>query len=646
MSRKIDYDFGGWATRNNLRCSDGRIIRQNAFIENDGKTVPLVWNHDHSAETGLQNVLGHALLENRKEGVYAYCKLNDSQQADDARIRLKHGDIEALSIYANRLKSEGSNVMHGDIKEVSICLAGANPGAVIDTMLMHSDDADYDDAEIYTGFLIDFPEDAAHSDEEEEVEVKEETKEEAEVETEEVAEVAEEAEAEEAIEHSDEAKEDSKVAEEAKNEVDVKEVKSEAEDEELSMDEVKKIINGMDKKQRDAVSIVLGMALASKDDTEDSKENKGNNKEDEVVAHNIFDNEERYEEGEVLSHSDLNDLTAVAIKDAKNFGGSFKDSFIAHAAQDYGIIDVDLLFPDAKALNNEPEFIKRQDAWVSEVINGTSHTPFARIKTLFADITADEARAKGYIKGKQKIEEFFRLAKRETTPTTIYKKQKLDRDDITDSSATIDLVNWLMKEMRLMLNEEIARAILVGDGRDPESDDKIDETHIRPIASDDDMFTVKVILDAETAADMELVVEAISKAHKDYRGSEGATLFVPTAVHSDMLWIKDSLHRRLYESDATLSAAMRVSKIVDCPVLDNATVTIKGKNGAADVTYDVVGIKVNMKDYNVGTDKGGEINNFNDFDIDHNQYKYLMEGRMSGALVKWHAAQVILAPQA
>ena len=605
MGRKIDYDFGGWATRNNLRCSDGRIIRQNAFIENDGMTVPLVWNHDHSAETGLQNVLGHALLENRKEGVYAYCKLNDSKEANDARIRLNNGDIEALSIYANHLKSEGSNVMHGTIKEVSICLAGANPGAVIDTILMHSDGEEHDDAEIYTGFLIDYPEDAEHSDDEyEEDDDIEENSEE------------EEDDSEEEFEHADTTKEDDKVAEEAKKEVEV-----ESEDEELTMEDVKKIVNSMDKKERDAVSILLGMALASKedadDDTNEKKTDKEDSKEDEEVAHNIFDNEERYEEGEVLSHSDLNDLTAVAIRDAKNFGGSFKDSFIAHAQQDYGILDVDLLFPDAKALNNEPDFIKRQDAWVSEVMNGTTHTPFARIKTLFADITADEARAKGYIKGKQKVDEFFRLSKRETTPTTIYKKQKVDRDDITDST-TIDVVNWLMKEMRLMLNEEIARAILIGDGRDPQSNDKIDETHIRPIASDDDMFTVKVILDANTAADMELTIEAISKAHKDYRGSEGATLFVPTSIHSDMLWVKDTLHRRIYESDATLAAAMRVSKIVDCPVLDNATVTIEGKNGAADVTYDVVGIKVNMKDYNVGTDKGGEINNFNDFDIDHN----------------------------
>ena len=646
MGRKIDYDFGGWATRNNLRCSDGRIIRQNAFIENDGKTVPLVWNHDHSAETGLQNVLGHALLENRKEGVYAYCKLNDSKEADDARIRLKHGDIEALSIYANHLKSEGSNVMHGSIKEVSICLAGANPGAVIDTMLMHSDDSEYDDAEIYTGFLIDLPEDAEHSDDEEEEE-----KEEKEIAVEEAEDEGTDGDEEEAveddedIEHSDKSKEDVEVADEAKK-------PESKEDEELSMDEVKEIVNKMDQKERDAVSILLGMALASKnekgdkDDT-DKTEKKEDNEEDEVVAHNIFDNEERFDEGEVLSHSDLNDLTAVAIKDAKNFGGSFKESFIAHAEQDYGIVDVDLLFPDAKALNNEPEFIKRQDAWVTEVMNGTSHTPFARIKTLFADITADEARAKGYLKkGEKKVDEFFKLAKRETTPTTVYKKNRLDRDDITDSSATIDLVNWLMKEMRLMLNEEIARAILIGDGRDPESSDKISEAHIRPIASDDDLFTVKVILDQDTADDMELVVEAISKAHKDFRGSEGATLFLPTAVHSDMLWIKDSLHRRLYESDATLSAAMRVSKIVDCPVLDNATVDIKSADGQTTTTYDVVGIKVNMKDYNIGTDKGGEINNFNDFDIDHNQYKYLMESRMSGALVKWHAAQVILAPHA
>ena len=592
MGGKRHYDFGGWATRNDIECSDGRTIRKDAFIDNDGKTVPLVWGHQHQSP---DKVLGHCELKNCPEGVYTYGYFNDTPQGKNAKALVMHGDIGSLSIYANQLQQLGANVMHGQIREVSLVLAGANPGAYIDDVMLHGEGADAE-AVIYTGLPIEFEVEEAAAD---------------------------------AIEHADE--ETAKEADVADN----KEEKTEAKEKTVG-----EIVETMNDEQKEALYALIGAALDDgvEDDDEDSNE-EGENTE---MKHNVFDNNENVVSGDELMHAD--DLYAVgdelchaAFTDVRNYGGSFRDSFLAHAEGDYGIGNIELLFPDAKAIDNHPEFIKREDAWVSTVMNGTKHLPFARIKTLFADITEDEARARGYIKGNKKVEEFFSLAKRETTPTTIYKKQKLDRQDIIDAT-TIDVVSWLWTEMRIMLNEEIARAILLGDGRPTSSPDKINEQNIRPIASAEDLFCVKKNFTSAEVATVDAMIEAMSKAHRDYRGSGAPVMFMAPSTHSDMLWVRDTNKHRLYASDAELCSALRVSSIVEVPLMEDFTVT-ETVNGTTTV-YDVNAIKVALKDYSIGTDKGGEITTFDDFDIDYNQYKYLIEGRMSGALTKWHCAQV------
>lgn len=592
MGGKRHYDFGGWATRNDIECSDGRTIRKDAFIDNDGKTVPLVWGHQHQSP---DKVLGHCELKNCPEGVYTYGYFNDTPQGKNAKALVMHGDIESLSIYANQLQQLGANVMHGQIREVSLVLAGANPGAYIDDVMLHGEGADAE-AVIYTGLPIEFEVEEAAAD---------------------------------AIEHADE--EISKEADVADNKEEKKEAKEKT---------VGEIVETMNEEQKEALLALIGAALEDgvEDDDEDSNE-EGENTE---MKHNVFDNNENVVTGDEFMHAD--DLYAVgdelchaAFTDVRNYGGSFRDSFLAHAEGDYGIGNIELLFPDAKAIDNHPEFIKREDAWVSTVMNGTKHLPFSRIKTLFADITEDEARARGYIKGNKKVEEFFSLAKRETTPTTIYKKQKLDRQDIIDAT-TIDVVSWLWTEMRIMLNEEIARAILLGDGRPTSSPDKINEQNIRPIATAEDLFCVKKNFTSAEVATVDAMIEAMSKAHRDYRGSGAPVMFMAPSTHSDMLWVRDTNKHRLYASDAELCSALRVSSIVEVPLMEDFTVseTVSGTT----TVYDVNAIKVALKDYSIGTDKGGEITTFDDFDIDYNQYKYLIEGRMSGALTKWHCAQV------
>ena len=581
MGGKKHYDFGGWATRNDIECSDGRTIRRDAFIDNDGKTVPLVWSHRHDSP---DKVLGHCELENRPEGVYAYGYFNETPQGQNAKSIVKHGDIESLSIYANQLQQFGANVMHGVIREVSLVLAGANPGAYIDAVMAHGEASDTD-AVIYTGMPLELYVEETSDD---------------------------------VIEHADDMKE-------------------EAPAEEKKPKTVGEVVETMNEEQKEALLALVGAALESgdEDDEEEGEETE--------MKHNVFDNNEgAVINGEELMHSDdiittANELCHTAFEDVRNYGGSFRDSFLAHAAGDYGIGNIELLFPDAKAIDNHPEFIKREDAWVATVINGTKHLPFSRIKTLFADITEEEARAKGYIKGNKKTEEFFSLAKRETTPTTIYKKQKLDRQDIIDAT-TIDVVSWLWSEMRIMLNEEIARAILIGDGRPSSSPDKINEQNIRPIVSAEDLFCVKKNFTAEEIATTDVMIEAMSKAHRDYRGSGAPVLFMAPSMHSDMLWVRDGIGHRLYSSDAELCSTLRVSSIVEVPLMEDLSVveTIDGVS----TTYDIQAIKVSLKDYSVGTDKGGEITTFDDFDIDYNQYKYLIEGRMSGSLTKWHCAQV------
>ena len=567
------FDFSGWATKANLKCSDGRTIMKDAFKENDGKQVPLVWNHQHNDP---DNVLGHALLENRDEGVYAYCKFNDSESGRTAKLLVQHGDVNALSIYANQLKQNMSNVLHGNIREVSLVLAGANPGASIDSIMMHGEESD-EEAVIYTGENISL----SHADDK-----------------------------------PKEEKENKPVAEENKTD------KEEAGKEETGKEEtVADVFNTLNEKQKTVVYAMIGQALEDAQNENNDNTEGGN----ETMKHNVFDKDEQGQEN-VLSH----DAMATIITDAKRYG-SLKDSFLAHAAE-YGIDQIDYLFPEAKTLNAQPEFIKRDTGWVAKVMNGVHHTPFSRIKSMFANITEDDARAKGYIKGNLKKEEVFSLLKRTTTPTTIYKKQKLDRDDIVDIT-DFDVVAWLKSEMRMMLDEELARAFLLGDGRLASSDDKINEQNIRPIVSDADLYTIKTQVDvahgATDDAKAKAFIKAAIKARKDYKGSGEPTLYTTEDMLTDCLLLEDTLGHLLYDSAAKLANVMRVKEIVTVPVMEGA----KGSKGG-----DLMGIIVNLTDYNVGADKGGAVNMFDDFDIDYNQQKYLIETRCSGALTKPYSA--------
>lgn len=570
------FDFSGWATKANLKCSDGRTILKDAFKDNDGQTVPLVWNHQHNDPL---NVLGHAMLENRDEGVYAYCKFNDTESGQNAKLLVEHGDVSALSIYANQLKQQGGNVLHGAIREVSLVLAGANPGAFIDSIIKHGEESE-EEAIIYTGEDISL----FHAEDDESKE-------------------------DESLSHADDKKEDDKVAEEPKKQ----------ENEETIAD----VLNTLSEKQKNVVYAIIGQALKEKpDDKEKTENSEGGN---DNMKHNVFDQDTKEQEN-VLSH----DAMDTIISDAKRYG-SMKESFLAHA-NTYGITNVEYLFPEAKSLNTPPEFIKREMGWVSKVMNGVHHTPFSRIKSMFADITEDEARAKGYIKGKLKKEEVFSLLKRTTTPTTIYKKQKMDRDDVIDIT-DFDVIAWLKTEMRMMLDEEIARAILVGDGRLSSSDDKISESNIRPIWKDDDLYTIKSLINVP--ADGSLAEEFLDqsvRAMKDYKGSGSPVAFMTEDLLTECLLLKDTNKHRLYKSAEEVATAMRVSSIVTVPVMEGLTRT------SGSDTLELKALIVNLNDYNVGADKGGAVNMFDDFDIDYNQQKYLIETRCSGALIKPYSA--------
>lgn len=568
----VQYDFSGWATRNNLKCADGRTIMKDAFKDNDGQTVPLVWNHQHAEST---NVLGHALLENREEGVYAYCTFNDTEPARHAKQLVEHGDVSALSIYANKLKQNGGNVLHGAIREVSLVLAGANPGAFIDSIIKHGEESD-EEAVIYTGEDLSL----AHSEEN--------------------------------------SKEDNNMANNEKT--------------------VQDVFDTLNEEQKTVVYAIIGQILEENGASDDN-----NDMEEKDMKHNVFDNDQQ--NGEFLSHDDM----AAVLSDAKRYG-SLKDAAIAHGMEDvavlshaitgtYGIAtdsvaetSIGTLFPDARTLSNTPDFIQRDMGWVQRVMNAVHRTPFSRIKSIHANITAEEARALGYIKGNLKKEEVFSLLKRTTTPTTIYKKQKLDRDDVVDIT-DFDVVAWIKGEMRMMLNEEIARAILIGDGRLSSSDDKINEQCIRPIASDADLYTIKTEVAAgkdfaETAKNL---IRAAVKARKDYKGSGNPVFFTTEDVLTEALLLEDSIGHRLYKDVKELAAAMRMSDIVTVPVMEGQ----KGPKGG-----DMLGVAVNLADYNVGADKGGNVNLFDDFDIDYNQQKYLIETRCSGALTKPYSAMV------
>lgn len=578
----MKYDFSGWATKNNIKCSDGRTILRDAFKHNDGQTVPLVWNHQHNESA---NVLGHAVLENREEGVYAYCTFNDTEAGKNAKLLVEHGDVTALSIYANQLKQNGSNVMHGTIREVSLVLAGANPGAFIDSIIRHGESCD-DEAVIYTGENL-------------------------------------------SLEHADGNPSD-KVEENKKgdDQVDNKEKT------------IKDVVDSMTEEQKNVLYALVGQALEGKEMAQSAiEENENNIEEDggeQEMKHNVFEGKETEKEN-VLSH----DAMETILKDAKRYG-SLKESFLAHA-QTYGIKDIEWLFPDAKNVNMPPDFIKRDDSYVQKVMRGVHHVPFSRIKSMHADITADEARAKGYMKGKLKKEEVFTLLKRTTTPCTIYKKQKLDRDDVVDIT-DFDVVAWLKMEMRMMLDEEIARAILVGDGRMSDSDDKINEQCIRPIATDADLYCVKAKVSVGAAATEDEIAKAfiktVIKSRKEYKGSGSPTLFTTEDVLTNCLLLEDKNGRVIYDTVEKLATALRVKEIVTVEVMEGAKTKIE--------TLDkpLMALMVNLADYYVGADKGGAVNMFDDFDIDYNQQKYLMETRCSGALVKPFSAVAVALDQA
>lgn len=582
---KNNYDFGGYVTKYGVKCTDGRTILKDAFKDNHEKVVPLVWQHQHNDPS---NVLGHALLESREDGVYAHCKFNNSEAGSNAKLLVAHGDVTALSIYANNLVEKSKNVIHGFIRETSLVLAGANPGALIDNIaIAHSDGSITeldDEAIIFTGLNID-------------------------QETEEIEEVKE-------VKHADGGDDDKTIQD---------------------------VFNTLSEEQKTAVYAIVGALLEDEGEEEVEQSNIQDEGDSNIMKKNVFD-------ASVVKNDDRPQLThaqfAEILEDAKKMG-SFRASFLAHAGT-YGIDNIDYLFPDAQAVTSEPTLIKRDMEWVAGVINGSRHTPFSRIKSLHADITVETARALGYVTGALKKEEVFGLLRRITTPTTIYKKQKLDRDDIIDIT-DLDVVSWLKREMRLMLDEEIARAVLFGDGRDPvtEADDKIDETSIRPIWKDANMYSHHVFL-ANTVTDEEAIDEVV-RARIAYRGSGSPTMFVGPTILTEWLLLKDADEHRLYSTMSELAAAMRVSSIVEVPLMDGLERDIDPlfpDGGGTPAGHDLLAIIVNMRDYTMGADKGGQVSFFDDFDIDYNQYKYLLEGRMSGALVLPKSALVIERDQA
>ena len=646
---KKHYDFAGWATKNNIRCSDGRTIMHGAFSADNGKRVPLVWNHQHD---NVRNVLGHADLEERPEGVYAYCSFNNTEHGQDAKDCVKHGDIVALSIYANQLKQNGANVIHGAIREVSLVLAGANRGAVIDSVLEHGELSD-DSAEISFVGYGDI--ELHHSDLDEQDD---------DYEDEELDEYQEDDEAEENeedddenLQHADngeakkeEKKDDGETVADVMNTLTDKQRKAVAiiieqaiadskgdksmshaegdaqNDAENDDETVEDVYNTLNEKQKKVVNFLIGEALKNKDSEGGSE-----------MKHNVFEGSENVQN--TISHAEIHEICRVG----KQMGSlkaavdqAYEEGVLEHAEGDYGINNIDYLFPDAKAMTTEPELIKRDMGWVDDVFNGVHRTPFKRVKSVFADITEDEARAKGYIKGKFKKEEVFTLLKRTTDPQTIYKKQKLDKDDLEDLEDNFNVLPWIKNEMNMMFREEVARAILIGDGRPSSSDDKIQENHIRPIYNDEDLFTVKVPVEVKSGATEDdiarALIKAMVKARKQYKGTGNPTFFTTEDYLTDCLLIENTLGERLYKSEAEVATAMRASKITTVEPMENKTISIT--NEGRSTSYPLMGVLVNLTDYNVGAKNGGKTDFFEDFDIDFNQQKYLYEARMSGALKK------------
>lgn len=634
MAKK--FDISGWATKADMLCSDGVIIKKGAFKDCDGVTVPLVWNHQHNSPN---EVLGHALLENRDDGVYAYCTFNDTDAGQTAKLLVQHGDVNRFSIYANKIKRRGSDVIHGVIRELSLVLAGANPGAVIDTVMMHGEDS-YEEGYISSGEYIENVENLFHSDDtatKGDKEMADNTKKQGnQSEDETIKDVFDTL--------SDKQKQAvyamiGQILEEngidPDDDDDDENVKHSEDDPEEGGKSGKEktigdVFNSMTDEQKNVVYAMIGQALedAGVTDDEDEEDEGGNNN----MKHNVFDNSDYMagdaDDREVLSQSEFKEIMGEARRN-----GSLKDAFIQH-----GITNVDYMFPDAHTVDNEPGFIKRNDDWVAKVMNKVHHTPFSRIKSVFANITADEARAKGYVKGKKKVDEVFPLLKRVTTPVTVYKKQTLDRDDVIDI-VDMDVVAWLKKEMRMMLDEELARAILVGDGRNQSSSDKINEQNIRPIWTDDDVYTVKaaVPITRETTGPekAKAFIKAAIRSRKEYKGSGNPDMFIDEDILTECLLLEDTNGRVIYDTIEKLATALRVQELIPVPVMEN----MKREKGAN--THILGGIYVNLNDYNVGADKGGAVNMFDDFDIDYNQQKYLIETRCSGAMVTPYGAVAI-----
>lgn len=591
MAINFDYDFSGWATKANVKCFDGLTIAPNAFKDCDGKVVPVVWNHDHSAP---ESVLGHALLQNRKEGVYAYVKLNDTSSGQTAKACVDNGDIDAMSIYANGIQKTGRTVMHGMIKELSLVIAGCNPGALIDEVVKHTADGsetDSSEAYIYTDSGLSLkhgldPDDNPLEDE--------------------------------TLEHSDDSSETDK------------DKKGESKMADANEKTVKEVFDTLTEEQKNVVYAIIGSALD--EDKGGESDDKGDGEEDNTM-HHCFENDNG---GTVLKHSldDINGIIATASKHG-TLRDAFLDAGITGDELAHSIENMDYLFPDDHNLDTVPRIVDRDQTWVDKVMNSVHHVPFARVKVMFADLTEDEARAKGYIKGNYKKEQVFKLLKRSTTPTTVYKKQRFDRDDIIDMS-TMDVVGFVKKEQRGKLNEELGMAFLIGDGRDDASDDKINELNIRPIFNDDDFYTIKVVVQPGTNANEDAkakaTIKSIIKARKEYKGSGSPTFYTTDDVLTDMLLLEDGIGHPLYADEAALARKLRVKEIVTVPRMEGR----KGAKGG-----DLLGIVVNLADYTVGADKGGEVNMFDDFNIDYNQLIYLIETRCSGAMTTPYGAMAI-----
>ena len=618
------YDCSGWATKANMLCSDGRTIRKNAFEECDGKTVPVIWNHEHNDPNA---VLGHAVLENRDNGVYAYISFNNTEAGQNAKILVQHKDVDRLSIWANKLKQMGGDVIHGVIREVSLVLAAANPGAVIDSVIAHGDSTD-EEAIICCGEYIEFIDELAHSDggTKGETEVGTDNKEQKPAAKKNDEKTVADAfntltEEQKTVVYAmiGQALEDAGAGTDNKDKGEVKHADSD--------ETIADVFNTLTDKQKTVVYAMIGQALedagVDTDDVEHSDEG-----ETDFMKLNVFDKETKTQDQEILTHSEFQEIIGEARR-----RGSLKDAFLEH-----GITDVDTLFPDAQTIDKTPGFIQRDNGWVAEVMAAVHKTPFSRVKSIFADITEDEARAKGYIKGKQKKDEVFKMLKRVTTPVTVYKKQSLDRDDMLDIT-DFDMIPWLKQEMRMMLDEELARAYLFGDGRSTSAEDKINEQNIRPVWTDDDVYTVKseiAITKATTAEEKaQAFIKACIKSRKEYKGSGNPTMYMSEDMLTDCLLLEDKTGRVIYDTVEKLATRLRVNKIVPVPVMEGLS-RIKGAN-----THFLAGLYVNLTDYNVGTDRGGDVTMFDDFDIDFNKQKYLIETRCSGAMCKPYGAVAI-----